>query len=105
MKNISLDLYCGFLLLLITAITLPAAAQNSGVLATQADSLRGYITPQRAWWEVVYYDLNVTVMPEDSTISGYNNITYRVTGKPARLQVDLQDPLEIDQIEQDGTVL
>ncbi|GAA5522028.1 M1 family metallopeptidase [Aliifodinibius salicampi] len=105
MKNISIVLYCSFLLLLITAITLPATAQNSGVLATQADSLRGSITPQRAWWEVVYYDLNVAVMPEDSTISGYNNITYRVTDQPARLQVDLQDPLKIDQIKQDGEEL
>lgn len=93
------------LFLIIPTLISTATAQDSGVLATQADSLRGSITPQRAWWEVVYYDLNVTVMPEDSTISGYNEITYRVTGQPARLQVDLQDPLKIDQIKQDGEEL
>ncbi len=93
------------LFLLIPILVSNATAQDSGVLATQSDSLRGSITPQRAWWEVVYYDLNVTVMPEDSTISGYNEITYRVTGQRARLQVDLQDPLKIDQIKQDGKEL
>jgi aminopeptidase N len=97
MKN----LLCLFLLL----IGHQAFAQDSGVLATEADTLRGLITPQRAWWDVVYYDLHVTVEPEDSTISGYNNITYKVTDQPRQLQIDLQDPLQIDQIKQDGEEL
>lgn len=80
-------------------------AQDSGVLSTKADSLRGSLTLERAWWEVVHYNLNVTVMPEDSSINGYNEITYRVTDEPHRLQIDLQDPLTIDEIKQDGKSL
>jgi aminopeptidase N len=86
-------------------IAVPATAQNTGVLATNADSLRGSITFERAWWDVVHYDLNVTVMPEDSSISGYNKITYRVTDTPRRLQIDLQQPLTIDEIRQGGQSL
>ncbi|MCW9707493.1 M1 family metallopeptidase [Fodinibius salsisoli] len=103
MKNLRrLILRFGILLSLTAVIAYPAAAQDSGVLATEADTLRGSITPQRAWWEVTYYDLLVTVQPKDSAISGYNNITYRVTGQPQQLQIDLQQPLQIDQIKQQG---
>ena len=98
-----------FLLLLLPLLFLfvipPAVAQETDVSFTRADTLRGSITPQRAWWEVVYYDLHVTVMPEDSSISGYNKITYRVTDDPKQLQVDLQQPLQIDQIRQAGRAL
>lgn len=92
-------------LFLITLFSLPAFAQNEGVLATTEDSLRGSITPQRAWWEVTFYDLYVTIQPEDSSITGYNNITYRVTDEPKALQIDLQDPLKIDQVKQNGQTL
>lgn len=95
----------GILAALVTFCVLPAQGQDSGVLATKADSLRGSITPQRGWWEVVYYDLNVTVEPGDSSITGYNSITYRVTRTPQKMQIDLQKPLQIDRIKQDGQTL
>lgn len=72
---------------------------------TRADTLRGSITPQRAWWEVTYYDLHTTVHPEDSTIEGYNTIYYRVTDEPQQMQIDLQQPLQIDKITQNGREL
>lgn len=91
--------YC-LLLILISAHYQPVSAQETRF--TRADTLRGSITPQRAWWEVIYYDLNVTVLPKDSAITGFNKITYRVTGDPVELQIDLQQPLRIDQITQNG---
>lgn len=94
--------FLGFFLVLTLALPLITTGQDSGVLATTEDSLRGSITAERDWWEVVYYDLNVTLQPEDSSITGYNNITYRVTKEPKRMQIDLQDPLTIDQITQNG---
>src|SRR5690606_21863077 len=69
---------------------------------TRADSLRGSITPERAWWDVTYYDLNVRVQPEDSTIHGWNGITYRVVSAPRDLQIDLMEPLAVDSIVQDS---
>ena len=69
---------------------------------THADTLRGSITPERGWWDVVFYDLHVRINPADSTISGWNGITYRVTGKSRAMQVDLQEPLAIDSVIQDG---
>lgn len=95
----------GLLFVLIASISSVGYAQDADLLTTKSDTLRGSITPQRAWWEVVYYDLHVTIQPKDSTITGYNNITYRVAKEPLRMQIDLQDPLHIDQITQSGKKL
>ena len=77
-----------------------AAAQRAAF--THADTLRGTITPERAWWDVVFYDLHVTFNPADSTIRGWNGITYRVVGASRAMQIDLQVPLEMDSVVQDA---
>jgi len=87
-------------LLLALASASPAAAQEH--VYTHADTLRGSITPERAWWDVVFYDLHVRLDPADSTIRGWNGITYRVTAASRAMQIDLQKPLEIDSVIQDG---
>ena len=72
---------------------------------TRQDTLRGTITPQRAWWDVNFYDLHVTIQPGDSTIRGHNRITYTVTGPSREMQIDLQQPLQVDRIVQKGSSL
>lgn len=70
---------------------------------TRADTLRGsYTTPSRAWWDVTFYDLHVAIQPADSSIRGYNGITYRVLEPASELQIDLIAPLEVDSMVQDG---
>src|SRR5438132_240723 len=87
------------LLYLYIALPLDLAAQDiAAKVFTHADTLRGSNTPQRSWWDATFYDLHVKVNPADSSISGYNSITYRVI-KPAReMQIDLQLPLVVDSI-------
>ncbi len=67
---------------------------------TRADSLRGSVTPQRSWWNVLRYD--ITVKPEfvDKTTTGKNSITYKVikSNHPPLMQIDLKEPLQIDSI-------
>ena len=72
---------------------------------TRQDTLRGSITPQRAWWDLTYYDLQVSVDPDKRGISGRNVIRYRVLEEADRMQVDLQEPLEIRDATQDGEKL
>src|SRR4051812_27983500 len=88
------------LLLLPFCLATGLAAQDK--VFTRADTLRGSNTPERAWWDVTFYDLHVRVNPADSTIQGWNAIGYRITGKPREMQVDLQVPLEVDSIVQGG---
>lgn len=72
---------------------------------TRADTLRGSNTPERAWWDVTFYDLHVRVRPADSSITGWNGISYRVLEPRQELQIDLQPPLVVDSIVQNGHTL
>lgn len=69
---------------------------------TRADTLRGSITPQRAWWDVLHYDLKVEVNPEEKSLKGSNTITYKVLKGVDVMQIDLQAPMKIEKIIQDG---
>jgi aminopeptidase N len=90
------------LLVLQVLPPLAAAATAQTPTFTRADTLRGSITAERGWWDVTFYDLHVTIDPADSTISGWNGITYRVTGKPREMQIDLQTPLLVDSVVRNG---
>ncbi len=59
------------------------------------DSLRGMITPERAWWDLKYYHLDIEVDPEQKTIHGSVDIMYEVLEENDVLQIDLQPPLII----------
>jgi hypothetical protein len=92
-------------LLFTPTIAFAQADTAKAPIFTHADTIRGSNTPERAWWDAAFYDLHVRVQPSDSSISGYNTITYRVL-KPAReMQIDLQVPLVVDSMVQDGTKL
>jgi aminopeptidase N len=78
---------------------------KSDVVFTHQDSLRGSITKERAWWDLKYYHLDIKVNPADSTISGSNTIRYKVLNSYNRMQIDLQEPLKISKVTQDGKEL
>ncbi|MFD0964949.1 M1 family metallopeptidase [Pseudofulvibacter geojedonensis] len=65
---------------------------------TRQDSLRGSITPERAWWDLKHYTLSVEVFPKTKTIKGSNIINFKVLKPAKRLQIDLQKPLKITQV-------
>ena len=72
---------------------------------TRADTLRGSITPERAWWDLNHYHLAVEIFPETKTIKGSNTIRYKVLSDNQVLQLDLQEPLKITSIIQEGEKL
>jgi aminopeptidase N len=72
---------------------------------TKQDTLRGSITKERMWWDVKNYHLDIKVNPADSTISGSNTIKYQVVQEYNRMQIDLQNPMQIYKVIQDGKVL
>lgn len=72
---------------------------------TKQDTLRGSITKERAWWDVKYYHLDIKVNPADSSISGSNTIRYKILNSHNRMQIDLQEPLKIFKVTQDGKEL
>ncbi len=79
-----------------------AAAQRPPKTFTHADTLRGSNGPGRAWWDATFYDLHVAVSPADSSVRGWNAISYRALKPSAEMQIDLQMPLEVDSMVQSG---
>lgn len=69
---------------------------------THQDTLRGSITPERVWWDLKYYHLDIAVNPADSTLKGRNTIRYQVIEPMQVIQVDLQEPMVISKVSQDN---
>ncbi len=65
---------------------------------THADTLRGTYGPERAWWDVLKYDLHVKFNIEDSTIKGFNIMSFKVLKTGNIMQIDLQAPMVLDSI-------
>jgi len=64
----------------------------------RTDSVRGSIGPERAWWDVRHYAVSVTPDLERRTITGRTCIKFIATATGQRMQIDLQQPLEVDSI-------
>ena len=92
------------LVFLIVIAPTKIQAQDSNNF-TRQDTLRGSITPERAWWDLTYYHLDIKVNPEEKFISGKNTIQYKVLENKSILQIDLQEPLKITKVIQNGDSL
>jgi len=67
---------------------------------TRQDSLRGSITKERIWWNLLHYDLQVKIDAKNKFVSGANTVRYEVLKNYQKLQIDLQDPMKILKITQ-----
>jgi aminopeptidase N len=65
---------------------------------TRADILRGAYGQYRANNDLLYYHLDVRVNPEKKFISGKNIIRFKMLKDDTRIQLDLQQPLNVDKI-------
>ena len=72
---------------------------------TRQDTLRGSITPERSWWDLNYYHLDISVKPEKKYIEGSNLVYYTVLSSNNVIQIDLQEPLELLMAKQEGKEL
>lgn len=80
---------------------------------TKADTLRGSIGPNRAWWNVLHYDVEVWPEYLSETITARCGIRFASKGGRT-MQIDLQQPLVVDSVvfqqrqlpfERDGNLL
>lgn len=89
------------ILIFLTNISFAQLLQNTPVQKfSRTDSLRGSITAERLWWNVLRYDITVKPDYETKTISGKNIIGFNATSEvhPSQMQIDLQYPMMIDSI-------
>ena len=89
--------------LFLALIVFQTFAQNT--VFTRQDTLRGSITAERAWWDLIYYHLDIKVDPTNKTINGTNTVYYKVLKSDNLLQIDLQPPLQLTKATQNGKSL
>lgn len=95
-----------YALIFCLLISIVPSAQNLESLHfTRQDTLRGSITPERDWWDLTYYHLDIKVNPDKKFISGKNTIHYKVLKNYSVIQIDLQKPLQITTAIQNGDSL
>ncbi|HVE58092.1 MAG TPA: M1 family metallopeptidase [Pyrinomonadaceae bacterium] len=65
---------------------------------SRQEILRGSITPEREWWDVLHYHLAVEFFPDKKSIKGSNEIIFKTLKAGNKMQIDLQPPLAITKI-------
>ncbi|HMT29313.1 MAG TPA: M1 family metallopeptidase [Bacteroidia bacterium] len=92
-------------ILLSIVISLFSIKFSHSQVFTLADTLRGSITPERSWWDLLQYDLSVTVDPSNKFISGTNIVKFKVVEPRQVMQIDLQPPLKIVKVTEENKEL
>lgn len=85
-----------YLLLIVTAFF--TVTQTSAQTYTRKDSLHGGLRFERTCFDVLEYDLNIKINPDEKYISGSNWITFKVVENTKRIQVDLFENMKVDSI-------
>jgi aminopeptidase N len=89
-----------FITFLTTAISVKAQTDF-----THADTLRGTLNKNRDWFDIKHYTLVINPNIEQHTLETSRvNWSAKVVKASANIQIDLQQPLEIDKIEFAGLI-
>lgn len=65
---------------------------------TRKDSLQGGFSFERTCFDVQRYDLNITIDPDERSIVGYNDITFKTVKESQTIQLDLFENMQVDSI-------
>ena len=95
MKKILVSLFCIIAFINISKAQLGEKKEKF----THADTLRGSLNPNRTWWDVQRYDIEVKPDYNAKTIQGKVKITFKSLNSDGRkMQIDIQKPLIVDSI-------
>ena len=85
----------------LAADSLPAQTEP----ITRQETLRGSVTPEREWWDLLHYHLKVEFLPNSRRLQGSNTITFKTLKPGNKMQIDLQPPLAVTKIVHGGAEL
>ncbi|ULQ57923.1 M1 family metallopeptidase [Flavihumibacter rivuli] len=100
--NFVKKLVCSTIPFLLFSPLLFSQPLNDNHHLTRQDTLRGSINPERDWWDVLHYDIEVTPNYSNKTIKGSIAIQFRITKAGKNMQIDLQEPMELTDASIDG---
>jgi len=87
-----------FILLAFIGNSCSSQAYRTKQSFTHDDTLRGTVTRERAWWDVVYYDVHIKPDYEKKFLSGSIDIKFKALSAGTIMQIDLQEPMQIKDI-------
>ena len=93
------------LLILLLVSFLAGQQPQTPAAPTRADLLRGEYGPFRANNDLLSYHLDIRLDPDAKTIAGKNTIRFRMLKPDTKVQIDLQEALNVDKILLDKTEL
>lgn len=82
---------------LALSIHTSAQLQSQAKSYTLQDTLRGSLGADRTWWDVQHYTVYVDPDFNSKTIAGKVDIEFKVTGKGDLMQIDLQQPMQLNK--------
>jgi len=91
-NNVNLN----FMRLVITFLLFSVFFLSSAQPHSRGDSLRGKLNNARNWWDVMFYNLHVSVDDNKRSIAGKNTIYFKTISSGTQFQIDLQKPLVVD---------
>jgi aminopeptidase N len=96
-----------FLVFSLLAISVGCVSQPTSQepVFTHADTLRGSITAGRDWWDLLHYTIELTPDYQKKFISGTNRVRFKVIKPSNTMQIDLQEPMTIREIQWRGKKL
>jgi len=65
---------------------------------TKRDSLQGGLPIERTCFDVLIYDLEIKINPDEKYLSGVNHIVFKVVENTNKIQLDLFENMQIDSI-------
>lgn len=71
---------------------------NAQEVSTRKDSLQGGLRAERTCFDVLRYDLNIKVNPDEKSVVGYNKVTFKVVAPTSKIQLDLFENMQVDSI-------
>ncbi len=72
---------------------------------TRQETLRGSVTPEREWWDVLHYHLKIAFLPDTKSVKGSNVLVFKALKAGRTMQIDLQPPLSITRVAHGGSQL
>ena len=72
---------------------------------TRRDTLQGGLRPERTSFDVLRYDLNIKISPNQKSIVGFNDISFKVVDNTSKIQIDLFENMNVDSIVFNGKKL
>jgi aminopeptidase N len=83
-----------FLLLILVGYNTLSAQETF----TKKDTLRGSLRTERNCFDVLRYDLNITINPIAKSIVGFNDISFKTIENTTKIQLDLFENMSVDSI-------